>query len=74
MVLWTDFLALAILTVVGLLVLRLLARQRQVHQLMFRALQKSVHLRQVQMYRRMELALKVLLPLVWVLLLIALVQ
>ena len=74
MVLWTDFLALAILTVMSLIVLRIAGRQKQVHQLLFRIHQNSVHLRQVQMYRRIELALKILLPTVWILLLIVLVQ
>lgn len=74
MILWTDFLVLAILTVMGLIVLRIAGRQRQIHQLMFRILQKPAHLRQIQMYRRIELALKILLPSVWILLLIVLVQ
>ena len=74
MVLWTDFLALAILTVMSLIVLRIAGRQKQVHRLLFQIHQNSVHLRQVQMYRRIELALKILLPLMWILLLIVLVQ
>jgi hypothetical protein len=41
---------------------------------MFRLCQNPFHLQQAQMYRRIELALKILLPLVWILLLIVLVQ
>ena len=74
MILWTDWIAVLLVSIVGLILLRLMARRLQVLDSLYRILQIPLHQRQAQMIRRFQLALKILLPTVWILLLIALVR
>lgn len=74
MVLWTDLLALALGSIVVLYLLRRLSNRLVVLDSLYRVLQNPIHFRQYQMLRRFQLALKILLPVSWVLILLALVQ
>ena len=74
MILWTDYLAVAILTVIGLILLRLMSRRLRVLDSLYLILQIPLHQKQAQMIRRFQLALRILLPTVWILILSAMVQ
>ena len=74
MVLWTDLLALALGSIVALFLLRRMSRRLLVLDSLYRVLQNPIHFRQYQILRRFQLALKVLLPTVWILILLALVR
>ena len=74
MILWTDWIAVLLVSIVGLILLRLMARRLQVLDSLYRILQIPLHQRQAQMIRRFQLALMILLPLVWILLMIGTVR
>jgi hypothetical protein len=74
MILWTDWIAVLLVSVVALILLRLMALRLQVLDSLYRILQIPLHQRQAQMIRRFQLALMILLPLVWILLLIGTVR
>lgn len=71
MILWTDWLAVVLVTAVSVVLLHLIGRRLQVLQMLYRFAQNPIHYRQAQMLRRFQLALKILLPTVWILILIA---
>lgn len=74
MVLWTDLLALGLGSIVVLYLLRRLSNRLLVLDSLYRVLQNPIHFRQYQILRRFHLALKILLPVSWVLILLAMVQ
>ena len=74
MILWTDFLAVFLLTAVALFLLQIAGRRRYFHREMYRLCQNPFHLEKERRSRQIELGLKILLPSVWILILLALVQ
>ena len=74
MVLWTDLLALGLGSIVVLYLLRRLSNRLLVLDSLYRVLQNPIHFRQYQILRRFQLALKILLPVSWVLILLAMVR
>lgn len=74
MIQWTDLLAVVLLSVVALLLLRIAHRRKYFHREMYRLCQNPFHLEKERRSRQIELGLKILLPLVWILILLALVQ
>lgn len=74
MVLWTDLLALGLLSIVGLYLLHLIHHRLLVLDSLIRILGIPRHSRQYRILRRFQLSLKILLPTVWILILLALVQ
>lgn len=71
MILWTDWLALVLLTIVTLILLRRLKRRSRILQVVYSIGLNPLHYQQVKMLRRFQLSLKILLPTVWILILIA---